>query len=111
MIYEISKNEFDSFIKSYVKSIKPLVFTRIPSKEKKKYIMLLIIIHAFEYQKSYTEKEVNDILKPCVDDYVMIRRYLVDYRFLDRETDGSNYRLAKNLKDFQMFDYHHITYK
>ncbi len=31
------------------------------------------------------------ILKPIYHDYVMIRRYLIEYGFLDRHRDGSAY--------------------
>ncbi|WP_081311928.1 DUF2087 domain-containing protein [Brochothrix thermosphacta] len=41
--------------------------------------------------KSYTEKEVNTILYNWYDDFVILRRYLVDYHFLKREDDGSLY--------------------
>ena len=34
---------------------------------------------------------MNGILQEIYDDYVTIRRYLVEYRFIDREPDGSRY--------------------
>jgi len=34
---------------------------------------------------------VNEILKRFTLDVAMLRRYLVDYRYLDREPNGSQY--------------------
>ena len=62
-----------------------------PKKQRLKYICLVIIQDRFEYGQTYTEKEVNAILEPVFFDYVMIRRYLIDYKFLKREKDGSAY--------------------
>ena len=42
-------------------------------------------------KKKYTEKELNTILVESFDDYVTIRRYLIEYGFLDRKKDGSRY--------------------
>ena len=49
------------------------------------------MIKLFEKGKSYTEFEVNEILKPVYDDYVILRRYLVDYGYLDRLDNGTSY--------------------
>jgi DNA-binding CsgD family transcriptional regulator len=64
---------------------------RFPRKEKEKLVVLKRIAETFDPAKQYTEKEVNLLIEPIYDDYVTIRRYLVDYRFLDREPDGSRY--------------------
>lgn len=39
--------------------------------------------------------EVNEILRPVYDDFVLLRRYLIDYKFLTREKDGSCYYVNK----------------
>lgn len=66
-----------------------------PSKEKKKIIILEQICTRFEPQRTYTEKEVNELLKPIYQDYVSIRRYLVEYGFMDRSTDCTAYWLKE----------------
>lgn len=91
MRFDIKDDDYNAFLETYVVSRNPLRFKEIPAKEKRKYIMLCMIIHHIDPMKMYHEFELNDILKPMVDDYVMIRRYLVDYGFLKRETDGSKY--------------------
>lgn len=67
----------------------PLV--AFPLKEKKRVAILRHLIKKFEPARTYTEKEVNSILKPLYSDYVLLRRYLIEYGFLDRTQDGSSY--------------------
>jgi len=62
-----------------------------PSKEKKKIIILREIAKNFKAQTEYSEKEINRILTRIYDDYVLIRRYLIQYGFLDRKNDGASY--------------------
>jgi hypothetical protein len=45
----------------------------------------------FELEVKYTEREVNDILSVYFDDHVFARRLLVEWGFIDRESDGSSY--------------------
>ncbi|QEY21231.1 DUF2087 domain-containing protein [Psychrobacillus sp. AK 1817] len=64
---------------------------KFPKKEKQKLSTLRVIIQRFEQEKNYTEKEINTILKNVYEDYVTLRRYLIEYGFLDRKDDGSTY--------------------
>lgn len=64
---------------------------QIPRKQKDKIKLLEYIITLFKTQKTYSEKEVNNIIVEVYHDYAILRRYLVDYCFLNRESDGSNY--------------------
>lgn len=64
-------------------------------KEKSKLVVLRHISQRFEADRMYSEKEVNEILKEVYDDYVMLRRYLIEYGFIDREDDGSRYWLKQ----------------
>jgi hypothetical protein len=64
-------------------------------KQKSKLAVLRHISNRFEIDRLYDEKEVNQILKEVYDDYVMLRRYLIEYGFIDRKTDGSCYWLKK----------------
>jgi len=53
----------------------------------------------FEADRTLTEREVNEILKSkaILDDYVLLRRELVDGGFLARTPDGRAYwRLAEH---------------
>ena len=64
---------------------------KFPKKEKQKLATLRVIIKQFDKEKQYSEKEINEILKSIYDDHVTLRRYLVEYGFLDRKDDGSAY--------------------
>ena len=63
-------------------------------KEKKKIVILGKIAEQFEHGRQYSEKEVNQILKPIYEDYMTIRRYLIIYGFMERTKDGARYWLA-----------------
>lgn len=49
----------------------------------------------FAPELEYTEKQVNIAIRTCFDDPSAMRRYLVEEGFLDREDDGSLYRLPR----------------
>jgi len=63
-----------------------------PRKEKRRLAILRHIASFFEHGRRYSEKEINEALKRFYEkDYVTLRRYLIEYGFLDREPDGSAY--------------------
>ncbi len=89
--YIITKEEEEQILAQVFTSLEPLVLARFPSKQKKKIVILRRIMQQFEEGKKYHEKEVNAILKAIYDDFVSLRRYLIEYGYLDRSADGSNY--------------------
>ncbi|MXQ55043.1 DUF2087 domain-containing protein [Shimazuella alba] len=93
--YNITQEEHDKIIKQYFPegTTKPL--TKFPSKEKQRLVVLREIAQQINEQKIYKEQELNQTLKGFYDDYVLIRRYLVEYGFLDRKPDGSRYWVKK----------------
>jgi hypothetical protein len=62
-----------------------------PLKEKKRVAIIRHLATLFDANKTYSEKAVNDILRPIYEDYVLLRRHLIDYGFMDRTPDGSSY--------------------
>lgn len=64
----------------------------IPSKFSLKFYVLREISSHFKKNRTYTEKDVNSILSLIYPDHVEIRRYLVDFGFLERKADGSIYK-------------------
>jgi hypothetical protein len=52
-----------------------------------------IATRAFDPGQAYTEQEVNAALMSVFDDYVALRRYLVESRHLIRDQAGREYRL------------------
>ena len=49
------------------------------------------IAKEFEEGIRYSEVQVNEILKDIYPDYVTLRRYLIEYGYLERTRDGSAY--------------------
>ncbi|MDQ0856667.1 hypothetical protein QFZ72_000146 [Bacillus sp. V2I10] len=64
---------------------------KFPLKEKQKLIVLKAIADRFEGKRKYDEKEVNQLLESIYHEYVLLRRYLIEYGFLARKADGSEY--------------------
>lgn len=64
-----------------------------PAKKDKKLEVLSYLSAKFESGRFYTEKEVNQIIDNwhTFGDYFLLRRALIDYRFLSRTTNGSKY--------------------
>lgn len=60
----------------------------IPTQRKKERIVLEVIAEAFEYDRIYTEREVNIILADFHDDFCTLRRDMVGERLLDRDRNG-----------------------
>jgi len=68
---------------------------QIPQVGNKLLIILNFIVDAFSYDANYTEKEVNTILRRFHVDTAALRRYLVDYGLMARESDGTRYWRVK----------------
>ena len=60
----------------------------IPSQRKKERIVLEVIADAFEYDRIYSEREVNIIIADFHDDFCTIRRDMVAEKLLDRDSGG-----------------------
>lgn len=63
-----------------------------PGREKRRLIVLKQLAERFSPHRTYNEKEVNAILSAVYEDHVLLRRQLIDYGFLSRRPDGSEYR-------------------
>ncbi|MDN4494617.1 DUF2087 domain-containing protein [Ureibacillus aquaedulcis] len=68
---------------------------KFPPKEKQRIVILRAIVDRFDASAVYTEKEMNGILKEIYEDFVLLRRYLIQYGFFDRKADGSAYWIKK----------------
>lgn len=87
--YNITDKEKNSIIKSYFNEDGGL--KNYPVKEKKKTIVFQEIAKSFSKGKTYSEKEVNRILERVYEDYVTLRRDLIEYGFIERTDDCSSY--------------------
>ncbi len=69
--------------------------THLPSGQKNTAVVLQWLATLFEADVYYTEKEVNEFLKSVYeDDFVSLRRDLIDFGYLRRERGGGKYWLA-----------------
>jgi hypothetical protein len=89
--YDITEAENDKILRDYFNNGPDGPLLEFPKKEKRKIAILRHIMKRFDTTKQYTEKEVNEIIKAVYPDFVTLRRYLIDYGFMDRHEDGSKY--------------------
>jgi len=66
---------------------------RWPKKPPEKEIIIKYLSTKFEFDKKYTEKEINGIIDKyhLFNDIPLLRRELVSSKFFSREYDGSVY--------------------
>ena len=57
-------------------------------------LLLLALRREFAIERSYTEREVNEVLKAAnaFGDHVTLRRELIDHRLMQRKSDCTDYR-------------------
>lgn len=89
--YAITQSEKNEVLNRYFNKDGQLIVKNFPAKEKKKIIILQHLAKEFDQNKIYSEKEVNAVIKNYYDDISTIRRYLIQYGFLDRKTNGEGY--------------------
>ncbi|MBI5824707.1 MAG: metalloregulator ArsR/SmtB family transcription factor [Chloroflexi bacterium] len=63
----------------------------IPAQRKKLEAILRYVVKAFEVNKRYSEKKVNEILSGYHEDTASLRRELVGYSLMKREGGGGEY--------------------
>ncbi len=89
--YFTTKSEEEQVLSSMFSSLEPLRLATFPAKEKKKIVILRKIAEQFEKDNKYSEKELNTILKGIYEDFATIRRYLIEYGFMERTNDCKYY--------------------
>jgi hypothetical protein len=78
-----------------------------PKDETDRQILLKSAALTFDSSRIFSEKEVNQVLDAWIDgsdqkgkmDHGTVRRYLVDAGYLEREKDGSSYRVSRGRAD------------
>lgn len=89
--YNVTQEEEAEMLKKFFPDGTCGKLKKFPLKEKQKLIVLKEIADRFEGKRKYDEKEVNQLLASIYHDYVLLRRYLIEYGFLARKADGSEY--------------------
>lgn len=102
----ISFNNIDSYLqqerieKYKQKVLKAFVINKrvnkLPVQKKKRMIIIEEIFKKFNCEKTYTELEVNEIIKEVYDDYCTVRRIMVEEGMMVRSRQS--YKPLKNSK-------------
>ncbi len=69
----------------------------LPAQEKKFQVLLCYVAKAFQAGRRYTEKEVNEILSRYHEDTASLRRGLIEYHLMERESNGKEYWLVEDI--------------
>ena len=59
--------------------------TQIPARFKKRQVILRWLADKFEFDRRYTEREVNEIIQRHHPDYASLRRYMIESKLMQRE--------------------------
>jgi len=86
---EDSEEDVRKVLKAYLNADGTI--RQLPHEGKKMLIILHFILDAFSFDANYTEKEMNTILRRFHTDTATLRRNLIDYGFMARESDGTRY--------------------
>lgn len=89
--YAITEAEKAEVLGRYFDADGNLMVKVFPAREKRKVIILQHIAGLFEPNRHYTEKQVNEIVQRFYADTATVRRYLIEYGFLDRTKDCGTY--------------------
>ena len=69
--------------------------SQLPTNQRKLGVILRYLVEQFEFDREYTEKEVNEIIAAYNEDVSGLRRDLISVGYLDRKRDGSAYWRVK----------------
>jgi len=89
-VVDVDADAYDNkVVKDYVRKDGSL--KTIPAQRKKLEAILRYIVKAFEVNKKYSEKKVNQILSQYHEDTASLRRELVGAKLMKREGGGGEY--------------------
>jgi hypothetical protein len=90
VVAEVDADAYDNkVIKDYSRRDGSLKI--IPAQRKKLEAILRYVVQAFEMDKRYSEKRVNEILSKYHEDTATLRRELIGYGLMQREGGGGEY--------------------
>ncbi len=75
------------------------VIRQIPTQQKKLEVILRYLLRQFEPGRRYNETEVNDIIRRFNADVSGLRRDLIDFRMLSRDSRGTCYWVTGSITD------------
>jgi len=85
---------------SFPRELRPFVdgdgrLTQWPTRQKVQRMAIGYLATKFDTDREYREREVNEVLVAwhTFGDWALLRRLLFDWCYMDRERDGTRYRL------------------
>ena len=100
-VVDVDADAYDNkVIKDYVRKDGSL--KTIPAQRKKLEAVLRYIVKAFEVNKKYSEKKVNELLSRYHEDTASLRRELVGAKLMKREGGGGEYWREKKNSHFNL---------
>lgn len=97
--YKVTQKDNDKLLRTFFPEGTDGPLKTFSIKEKHKLVVLQEIVKRFQGERTYTEKEINQILKLVYPDFATLRRYLIEYGFLDRTPDGREYWLRNDSRN------------
>jgi hypothetical protein len=67
----------------------------IPASRKKRWVILKWLVNRFEVDRQYSEKALNELIKPIHPDTATLRRELIGYQMMQRD-QGIYWRLPES---------------
>ncbi|WP_125580595.1 DUF2087 domain-containing protein [Levilactobacillus cerevisiae] len=89
--FAITTSEYHQLVAKYFTTTDPLRLARWPKHQKAILAILKRLTAEIPLGEHFTEVGLNQILKPIYPDFPLLRRYLVDYDFVQRTNDGTDY--------------------
>lgn len=89
--FAITRAEFRKIVGAHFPDGPNGMLSSFPKKQKRKVAVLIHVLQRFDARRRYTQAEVNEILATVSEDHTTLCRYMVDYGFLGRTRDGSEY--------------------
>lgn len=71
----------------------------MPAKHSKKLAILERIARNFTFERKYSEKEVNEIISKYNDDTAAIRRYMIEFKVMQRDTTSTYWLTNQPVRD------------
>lgn len=97
--FAITTSEYQELVAKYFVSTTPLQLKHWPKHQKAILAVLKRVTSTLPFDQHFTEVQLTQHLRPIYADFPLLRRYLVDYGFLMRTADGTDYWRNPNYKE------------
>ena len=80
--------------------------SQMPTKTKRELMVAAIIADKIDAERVYTEKEINELILSQITfgDYCTVRRDLIDFGFMTRKENCTEYRILTKKPDLSAYN-------